>query len=400
MIPKVQAVIDARKRYKVLYGGRGGTKSIAFSDSLILKSYSRKERILCTREMQNSIRDSVHKLIGDRIDYLGLSKYFVITRDSIKCPLTGSEFLFKGLRHNIREIKSTEGITICWVEEAEGVSKASWDILVPTIRAEDSQIWVSFNPESEKSETYKKFIVNPPDDAAVQKINYWDNEFFPLVLQKEMEYDKRVDFEKYQHVWEGEVKKYGNACILASRVRVEAFEAPEGTRFYYGSDFGFSNDPLAVGRMYITERKDENGEIVGKSLYIDHEFYAVGIEIEEMERAFDTVPDIRKWKIVCDSARPDTISYLRRKGFNCVGAKKGAGSVEDGIQFLRGFEEIIIHPRCTGAKGDFSNYKWKQDKITQEILPIPADGSDHWTDLARYALEDYIKQKELSISWL
>jgi len=400
MIPKVQAVIDARKRYKVLYGGRGGTKSIAFSDSLILKAYSKKERILCTREMQNSIRDSVHKLIGDRIDYLDLSKYFIITRDSIRCPITGSEFLFKGLRHNIREIKSTEGITICWVEEAEGVSKASWDILVPTIRAEDSEIWVSFNPESEKSETYKKFIVNPPEDAIVEKVNYWDNDFFPLVLQKEMEYDKRVDFEKYQHVWEGEVKKYGNACILADRVRVEAFVAPEGTRFYYGSDFGFSNDPLAVGRMYITERKDDNGEIVGKSLYIDHEFYAVGIEIEEMERAFDTVPDIRKWKIVCDSARPDTISYLRRKGFNCVGAKKGAGSVEDGIQFLRGFEEIIIHPRCTGAKGDFSNYKWKQDKITQEILPIPAAGSDHWTDLARYALEDYIKQKELSISWL
>jgi len=404
-------VIGSKSRYKVLYGGRGGGKSYAFADALISRSLEKKIRILCTREMQNSIRDSVHKLLSDRIEKLGLSDFFIVKRESI-VGTNGSEFIFKGLRHNISEIKSTEGIDICWVEEAEKVGKASWDILIPTIRQEGSEIWVSFNPEEEKSSTYQKFVVNTPDDCQIAKINFDNNIYFPEVLRKEMEHDKRVDFEKYQHVWEGEVKKYGEACIFAHKYRVEAFELGElfGTyandneheeevkgdpkikdlRFFFGSDFGFSNDPLAVGRMFIHEHK----------LYIDYEFYAVGIEIDEMERAFDTIPEVRKWKITCDSARPDTISFLRKKGFNCVGAKKGKGSVEDGIQFLRGFEEIVIHPRCRGAIDNFSNYKWKQDKITQEILPIPADGSDHWCDLARYALEEYIKQKDLSISWL
>jgi phage terminase large subunit len=135
-------------------------------------------------------------------------------------------------------------------------------------------------------------------------------------------------------------------------------------------------------------------------LFIDYEFYAVGIEITELERAFDTVPESRTWTIRADSERPDTISYMRQRGFNIVGAEKGKGSVEDGIQFLRSFEQIVIHPRCRGAIDNFLNYRWKQDRITQEVLPIPADGSDHVPDSARYALEPYIKAKEPMISWI
>jgi phage terminase large subunit len=389
MCQKAQQVIGPKARYKVLYGGRGGSKSFAFADALISKALFEKLRILCTREMQNSIRDSVHKLLCDRISTLGFDDYFIIQRDSIQSRI-GSEFIFKGLSHNISEIKSTEGIDICWVEEAERVSENSWQVLIPTIRKENSEIWVSFNPESDKSATYVRFIKNMPPDCLRAFLIYKDNKFFPEVLRREMEYDKRVDYEKYLHVWEGQVKRYGAAVIFANKIKVEDFETPVNAEFKFGADWGFSNDPTVLGRMFIKDNR----------LYIDYEFYAVGIEINELERAFDTVPESRKWKITADSERPDTISFMRKKGFNIVGAEKGKGSVEDGIQFLRGFEEIIIHPRCRGAIDNFSNYKWKQDKITQEVLPIPADGSDHWPDSARYGLESYIKSRNPGIRWL
>jgi len=373
-----------------LYGGRGGTKSFAFADTLCVKCAFEKKRILCTREMQNSIKDSVYRLLCDRIAALELEKYFTIQREGIFSK-TGSEILFKGLRHNITEIKSTEGIDICWVEEAEKVSQYSWDTLIPTVRNDNSEIWVGFNPESENSATYKKFIVNPPPRCISAHLTYKDNPFFTDALRREMEYDKRVDYEKYLHVWEGQVKRYSQACIFHGKVFVEEFETPADIdRFYFGADWGFSNDPVVLGRMFIKNH----------CLFIDHEFYAIGIEITELERAFDTVPGSRKWRITADSERPDTISFLARKGFNIVGAEKGKGSVEDGIEFLRSFEKIVIHPRCRGAVDNFVNYRWKQDKLTEEVLPIPADGSDHWPDCARYALEQYVKHEIPSVRWL
>jgi phage terminase large subunit len=386
---KARVVISAKKRYKTLEGGRGSGKSYSFADALVERTRKEKLRVLCTRENQNSIRDSVYRLLVDRISHLGFESCFYVKADSIISG-AGSEFMFKGLRHNVSEIKSTEGIDICWVEEAEKVSQYSWDVLIPTIRKENSEIWVSFNPEDEKSATYKKFITNAPPSSIRAHLTYLDNEMFPQVLRREMEYDRRVDYEKYLHVWEGQVKKYGHAVIFANKFYVEDFETPADSQFYFGADWGFSNDPTVLCRMFIKDN----------TLFIDHEFYAIGVEINELERAFDTVPESRKWKIVGDSERPDTISYLARRGFNIVGAIKGKGSVEDGIQFLRGFERIIIHPRCPHAADNFANYRWKQDKITQEILPIPADGSDHVPDSCRYALESYIKAKEPNIRWL
>lgn len=384
---KCNEVLGKKSRYKVLRGGRGSAKSWSVARYLVIKGGFGRYRILCTREMQNSIKDSVYKLLVDQITELKVGKNFEIYKDSIR-SVYGSEFLFKGLRHNIAEIKSTEGIDICWVEEADKVSEESWTILIPTIRKEESEIIVTFNPEDEKSSTYTRFIEkdgkpNQPDNCVSAEVNYEDNPWFPEVLRREMEYDKRVDFEKYEHVWRGKVKKYANALIFKGKIRIESFEAPEGTQLFFGADFGFSVDPSVLGRMFIQDRK----------LFIEYEAYGVGIEIEELPAFYDTVPGSRKWKIVADSQRPDTISYLAQRGFHIVGAEKGKGSVEDGIEFIRSFEEIIIHPRCRGAIDNFTNYKWKQDRITQEILPIPAAGSDHWPDTARYALESYIKRK-------
>lgn len=374
-------ILDARTRYKCLKGGRGKGASWTFARYILQRTAYHKKRVLCTREFQNSIRDSVHRLLCDQIEILGLQSLYEMTKDSLK-GIYGSEFIFKGLHHNAAEIKSMEGIDICWMEEAEKTSKDSWNVLTPTIRKPESEILVNYNPEDEASETHRRFELEPIPDAAILHMTWRDNPWFPDVLRKEMEYDRRVDPEKFMHVWEGKVKKYLQACIFAKKVRIEAFETPEGVEFYYGGDFGFSNDPTAFGRMFIVDRK----------LYIDYEAYAVGVEIDDLPAFMDVVPDIRKWKIRADSQRPDTISYLKRQGFDIIGAEKGPGSVEDGIAFLRSFEEIIIHPRCAGAKGDFQNMRWKTNKVTGDILPIPAEGSDHWPDLARYALEPYIKK--------
>ena len=381
---KAVPVLEGHSRYKVLHGGRGGTKSWGFANYLVIKAGFGKHRILCTREMQNSIRDSVYRLLVDRINYYGLQNNFKVSSDSIT-SVFGSEFIFKGLHHNISEIKSIEGIDICWVEEADKVSQESWDILSPTIRKENSEILVSFNPDDPNSATYQKFLGpnGPPPGTLIAELNYYDNPWFPQVLRTDLEYDKRVDFEKYEHVWLGKPKKYSQACIF-KRVRVEDFEEPgEDTQFFYGMDFGFSVDPSCLLRMFIRDKK----------LYIIEEAYGHGVEIAELPTFMRSVTDSDKWKIRADSERPDTISHLHNQGFDIEGAEKGPGSVEDGIQFISSFEEIIIHSRCPGALSDFKNYRWKQDKTTNDILPIPLDKSNHACDAARYALEPYIKNK-------
>ena len=165
-------------RYKVFRGGRGGAKSWGIARALVIMAASKKLRILCTREVQNSIKDSVHKLLKDQIEMLGLNPWFRITNEMITTTC-GSEFLFKGLRFDPLGIKSTEGVDICWVEEAQSVSADSWDILIPTIRKEGSEIWVSFNPGEETDPTYQRFVVNPPDNCVTVEVNYYDNPYLP-----------------------------------------------------------------------------------------------------------------------------------------------------------------------------------------------------------------------------
>ena len=161
-------------RYKVLYGGRGGTKSWGVAQALLILAAQRPLRILCAREIQKSIRDSVHQLLRDRITELGMESFYRVLDSEIR-GANGSLFLFAGLRHNIANIRSKEGIDIVWVEEANTVSKSSWDALIPTIRKEGSEIWITFNPELERDETYKRFVKLPPPGAVVRKVGWQDN---------------------------------------------------------------------------------------------------------------------------------------------------------------------------------------------------------------------------------
>lgn len=212
-------------RYKVFYGGRGGAKSWGVARWLLLEGFAKRLTILCAREFQNSIGDSVHRLLSEQIDAMGLGDFYEIQRTVIR-GRNGTEFLFEGLRHNVSKIKSYEGVDRCWVEEAQVVSRASWDTLIPTIRKDGSEIIITFNPELEEDETYQRFVAHPPTDALVRKVNWSDNPWFPAVLRREMEDLREKDPDAYLNVWEGHCRHTLTGAIYARELR----EATEENR--------------------------------------------------------------------------------------------------------------------------------------------------------------------------
>ena len=206
-------------RYKVLWGGRGGAKSWGIARALLITGSSKPIRVLCAREFQTSIKDSVHKLLSDQIVAMNLVEFYEITDRTIRGK-NGTEFNFVGLKNNVANVKSYEGVDICWVEEAQSVSKRSWDVLIPTIRKEASEIWVSFNPELETDETYQRFIIHQPTNAVVQKINWNDNPWFPETLRLEKDTLKMRDIEAYNMVWEGICRITVDGAVFAKEMQM------------------------------------------------------------------------------------------------------------------------------------------------------------------------------------
>lgn len=207
-----------KSRYKVLFGGRGGAKSWGIARALLIKGAKDPIRILCAREFQTSIKDSVHKLLCDQIESLGLLSFYEITQTSIR-GRNGTEFSFVGLKNNVANIKSYEGVDICWVEEAQTTSRLSWNVLIPTIRKEGSEIWISFNPELETDETYQRFVANPPQDCITMKVNWYDNPWFPETLRQEKDALKARDEEAYNQVWEGLCRQTVDGAIFAREMQ-------------------------------------------------------------------------------------------------------------------------------------------------------------------------------------
>lgn len=378
-------------RYKVFYGGRGSGKSWAIAEALIVMADMCKLRILCCREIQKSIKDSSYQLLKDTALRLGIANRFVFLETEIRHKKTGSKFIFTGLLRNEQTIKSKEGIDICWCEEAQTISETSWETLIPTIRKDGSEIWLSFNPLNADDPTTVRFVENPPPEAYVRKVNFDENPYFTEALRHEMEWDRKNDFEKYLHIWEGYPRTFSDAQIFRGKFTVEPFEeslAEQADRLFYGADFGFAQDPSTLIRSFMLDRK----------LYIDYEAYGVGVEIDELPQLYRSVPGADKWPIKADSARPETISYLRNRcGFNIDGAEKWQGSIEDGIAYLRSFDQIVIHPRCKHTADEFRLYSYKTDKTTNEVLPIILDKNNHCIDAIRYGLDGYITQSSLEL---
>jgi phage terminase large subunit len=215
---KLRFLFDAA-RYKILYGGRGGAKSWGVARALLIQAATTPLRILCAREFQNSIAESVHHLLQSQIVATGLESFYEV-QNNVILGRNGSEFLFAGLRNNITRIKSFEGIDRAWVEEAQMVSKSSWDTLIPTIRKDGSEIWVTYNPELDTDETHRRFVIDPPAGATVVKINWSDNPWFPETLLREKEELKARDPDAYQNIWEGHCRVTLDGAIYARELRL------------------------------------------------------------------------------------------------------------------------------------------------------------------------------------
>lgn len=221
--PEKLACLFEKSRYKVLYGGRGGAKSWGVARALLILAAKDPLRILCAREFQTSLKDSVHKLLCDQIQALGLETFYDVTQATIRAK-NGSEFNFVGLKNNVANVKSYEGVDICWVEEAQTVSRSSWNTLIPTIRKEGSEVWITFNPELETDETYQRFVIHAPDNAIVRKINWNDNPWFPQTLREEKDALKNRDIQAYNNVWEGLCRVTVDGAIFADQMQQAEFD--------------------------------------------------------------------------------------------------------------------------------------------------------------------------------
>lgn len=370
-------------RYRVASGGRGSGKSHAIAAALILRMLANRLRVLCAREIQRSLRESVHHLLTAKIDELRLTDFFDINDREITCRATSSEIIFAGLMTNVQQLKSLEGVNLCWGEESESISQRSFEILTPTIRAALSEIWLSCNPDDPDA-PIQGFIDGERPDTLHEHVIFSDNPWFPEPLEGERAYLQRVDDDAYRHVWLGECRLHSDAQVFKGKFHVEAFEPAhfwDGP--YQGADWGFSQDPTTLIRCWIFDR----------TLYIDQEAYALGCDIDRTPDLFDSVPGARQYLTRADNARPETISFMQRAGYPLVKAcEKWSGSVEDGVAHIRSYERVVIHSRCTRTAEEFRLYSYKVDRLTSDVLPDLVDKNNHTIDALRYALEPLIRQ--------
>ncbi|EMZ5446359.1 MULTISPECIES: PBSX family phage terminase large subunit [Providencia] len=393
--PKLVPVFENEGvRYRGAYGGRGSAKTRTFALMTAIRGYMAAKNgqsgvILCAREYMNSLEESSMEEVKQAIRSVPwLNDFYELGEKYIRTKCRSVSYVFAGLRHNLDSIKSKARILIAWVDEAESVSETAWTKLTPTVREAGSEIWVTWNPEKDGSATDKRFRKEQPDNAIVVEMNYDDNPWFPSVLEEERLNDQaRLDAATYAWIWEGAYLENSDKQVLANKYVVQSFPDDlwkQADRLLFGADFGFAKDPNTLIRMFILD----------DCLYIEREAYGVGVELDHMPAFYDEIPEARKWPIKADSARPETISYLKRQGFNISAAKKWQGSVEDGITYLRGFKQIIIHPRCKETAKEARLYSYKTDRITGEVLPVIEDAYNHCWDAVRYGLDGYITQTQ------
>ena len=356
---------------------------MSFAQVAILRAYAEKKRILCAREIMNSIKESVHAELCHAVEMLGLSAFFDCGKTYINCLTSGSEIFYTGLYRNLDNVKGFGQIDILWIDEAESASEHSWKKIIPSIRADKSEIWATWNPERLDSYVRRNFILQPPESIAIAEINWRDNPWFPAVLEAERVTLQRRDHDAYLHVWEGQCITRSDAQIMSGRWEVREFDDACMGKPMLGADWGFSQDPTAVVKCYAHNQ----------ALWVSHEAFGKGVDLIDLPAMFDRIPDIRKHRIYCDSARPETISHMRGAGFDCVAADKWSGSVKDGISHLRGaYDKIYIHPRCGNLIAEMGNYCYKIDKNTDAPTDVIIDANNHGIDALRYAIGNRIRR--------
>lgn len=386
---------DAPSRYRVGSGGRESGKSWSAACAIVLLAITRKARILCAREYQTSLRESVHALLVATIERLKLDTFFSISDRQIECVATGSEIIFTGLATNAEGLKSLEGVNLAYIEQAETISARSLEIMVPTIRARGSECWLVGNPD-DPAAPFESYRDRSRPNVRYMHTTFEDNPFAGDELREDRERMQRNDPDAYAHIYLGEPRIHSEAQVFRGKYFVEAFTpkcddgAPLHWRAqpdfwdgpYQGIDHGFSQDPAVFVRCWAHRN----------TLYIEHEAYKVGCDIDRLPALFDEVPNARKYITRADNARPETNSYLNRNGYSRVQAvDKWKGSVEDGVAFMRSFDRIVVHPRCKHTAEEMHLYRHKVDRLSGDVLPDLEDRNNHCIDAIRYALAPLIK---------
>ena len=391
-------------RNKALFGGRGSAKSHTIATVLMLLSRMTKGQraaaggvcthvfqrdailIVCARQFQNSIRDSVKELIEQKIRAHGYLHEYDITEREIIHKHTGSRFIFIGLDRNPDSAKSLEGADICWVEEARTINSRSFEILVPTIRKPGSEIWWSWNPEFREDpvDAYFRGAIVPPR-SFIQYVGIEDNPYFyTTALPDEMWFMQQHNFRRYKHIWLGDYDESFDTKVFTN-VEIGRVDVPPYCRARYGLDFGFGKDPSFLSKVYIIEPI--------RTIYVAREFCGT-IPLKQLPASLVSVLEDEGDFIRADSGQPVAIDYLASEGFNIAGAVKGPGSIKAGINWLQGYK-IVIDPDCENMRDEARLYSWQVDKITKKVLNVPVDAHNHGWDSIRYACEDAIRSGEL-----
>lgn len=380
LFPRESGAAWPRFRYVFVRGGRGGSKSRGIGSYVVARMRSNRIGVLCVREIMRSIKNSSWRILKNEIERQGLNNEFVISDNEIR-HINGSYCIFLGVRNNTDEIKGTEGITLLWGDEATPFSAYSLDIIRPTIARNTGAMAIfSYNPEL-TDDPIHMMANNPPEGSIVIDISLEDNPWATEDLYAERDRDYATDPDKAAWIWGGKCMSRSNAQVFGGRWRVEEFAVrPEWDGPYLGLDFGFAQDPNHGVAAWLH----------GDSIYISHEIYGLGVEIDDLPGLLMGLPQFDKRPIRCDSSRPETISYLTRHGFpHAKGAKKWPGSIEDGVTWLRG-HQIVIHFRCEKLAEQARLYSHKIDSRTNDILPDIVDANNHGWDALRYAVEPMI----------
>lgn len=394
LAPKLVELFSEPARYYCAWGGRGSGKTRGFALMTAIKAYMAAESgksgvILSAREYMNSLEESSMEEIKQAIRAVPwLDSYFDIGEKYIRTKNRRVSYVFAGLRHNLDSIKSKARILLAWVDEAESVSEVAWQKLLPTVREEGSEVFVSWNPELDGSPTDTRFRKTTPESWRGVEVNYNDNPWFPEVLDLERRSDyERLDPQTYAWVWEGAYRENSDAQVFSGKYKIGEF-TPDSDKWhgpYNGLDFGFAQDPTAAVVCWVHDDR----------LWIEHEAGKVGLDIDDTARFVDQrIPGFGKSVIRADSARPESISYLKRHGMPFAeGVPKWTGSVEDGITHLRSYREIIVHPRCKEVLKEMRLYSYKVDRLTGDITTKLVDANNHYIDAIRYALNPMIQGK-------
>lgn len=390
---------------------------------MIKKAVTTKRlRWACLREIQKSLQHSVKTLLEDKIKALGVSHYFDVKEDRIKTPYDGV-IVFMGMQnHTVDSLKSLEDFDGAWFEEAQKASQNSLNIMRPTFRKKGSELWFSWNRIKPEDPIEQLFYPPPgmpkPPDSICAEVNYWDNKWFweNETLVKEMRYDKRRDVERYKHVWCGAYQTRSEARVFKNIV-VQDFDTPPRIKKLFGCDWGFAQDPTVLIRGFEAYGADNR-----LRLYFDREAWKIGLEIDhtpgffaghdymdgpinpqtgqpsqiirpmprwQNPKGYRGIPEATLWPIIADSSDPQNISYMRNHGFDkMIGAIKGPNSVEQGLNFLQKYEEIVIHETNAPHTADeFTSYSYKVDKQTDQVMNELQHDKNHTIDSGRYAVE-------------